>query len=345
MIRKASIRDLHWLWPLLACIVLFVLILLFSPVLRFSILTANLAAASFLALVGFGQMFPVASGEGGIDLSIPFVMNFCAFLAVQMVGSDAGSILFVLILAVGFGVAVGLVNGFVVVSFRIPPIIGTLAIGYVVLTLVQLISSRGGATTFAARGFTDLIRADFLGLPTPFFVVLVIGGLAYALINRTVYGRSLLAVGQSRQAAYLSGIHVDRTVLCAYLISGGLAGLTGVLLAASVGSADLELGNPYLLASVGAVVLGGNRIAGGMATVVGTVAGAILLTLLVAAVTVAGLPLEFQNIARGTVITLVLILANAPDRQTGGRWLPFLGRRAPRAQNQGSASMAEHGHG
>ena len=117
MIRTASIRDLHWLWPLLACIVLFVLILLFSPVLRFSILTANLAAASFLALVGFGQMFPVASGGGGIDLSIPFVMNFCAFLAVQMVGSDAGSILFVLILAVGFGVAVGLVNGFVVVSF------------------------------------------------------------------------------------------------------------------------------------------------------------------------------------------------------------------------------------
>jgi ribose transport system permease protein len=328
MIRMAGLRQLPWLWPVTACVVLFVLILFFSPVLRFSILTANLAASSFLALVGFGQMFPVASGEGGIDLSIPFVMNFCAFLAVQMVGADVDSILLVLILAVGFGIAVGMVNGFVVVSFRIPPIIGTLAVGYVVLTLVQLISSQGGATTFAARGFTDLIRADLLGIPTPFFIVLVLGCLAYLVVNRTVYGRSLLAVGQSRQAAYLSGINVNRTVLGAYMISGALAGLTGVLLAASVGSADLELGNPYLLASVGAVVLGGNRIAGGMATVVGTVAGAILLTLLVAAVTVAGLPLEFQNIARGIVITLVLIVANAPDRHTQGRWLSHLRRRA-----------------
>jgi ribose transport system permease protein len=114
----------------------------------------------------------------------------------------------------------------------------------------------------------------------------------------------------------------------AYLVSGSLAALTGMLLAASVGSADLELGNPYLLASVGAVVLGGNRIAGGTATVVGTVAGAFILTLLVAAVTVAGLPLEVQNITRGVVITLVLVLANASDLGRTGRRL-FFPRRSP----------------
>lgn len=107
------------------------------------------------------------------------------------------------------------------------------------------------------------------------------------------------------------------------MISGGLAGLTGPLLAASVDSADLELGNPYLLASVGAVVLGGNQIAGGTATVVGTVCGAILLTLLVAAVTMAGLPIEFQNNARGVVITLVLVVANGPE--TAARALRRIG--------------------
>ncbi len=313
MTLVAFIRRHPWMWPVLSSVVLFALILMFSPVLRYSILTANLAAASFLALVGIGQMFPIASGEGGIDLSIPFVMNFCAFLAVQMVDGSVGSIFLVLLLSTAFGVAVGLANGLIVVGFRIPPIIGTLAVGYVVLTLVQLISSRGGATTFADRGFTNVIRADVLGIPTPFFVVLAVGGLAILLVNRTSFGRSLLAVGQSRQAAYLSGIKINRTIIFAYLISGGMAALTGVLLAASVGSADLELGNPYLLASVGAVVLGGNRVAGGTATVVGTVAGAIVLTLLVTAVTVAHLPLEFQNIARGAVITVVLVLANIPD--------------------------------
>ena len=98
------------------------------------------------------------------------------------------------------------------------------------------------------------------------------------------------------------------------------AGLTGVLLAASVGSADLELGNPFLLTSVGAVVLGGNRIAGGTASVIGTTFGAVLLTLLVVAVTVAGLPIEVKHIASGLVITIVLVAANTPAgvRRTHG---------------------------
>ena len=111
------------------------------------------------------------------------------------------------------------------------------------------------------------MRSQLLGIPTPFYVLLAVAALAMIVIRRTVYGRTLLAVGQSRQAAHLAGIDVDRTVLVVFMISGGLAGLTGPLLAASVGSADLELGNPYLLASVGAVVLGGNQIAGGTATV------------------------------------------------------------------------------
>lgn len=310
-------RGMGWrnpsIWPVAASLLLFAIVLGFSPVFQSGIITANLAAASFLALVGLGQMFPIASGDGGIDLSIPFVMNFCAFLAVQTVDGSMASLILMLSLALAFGVAVGLVNGFVILAFRVPPIIGTLAVGYIVLTLVQIISARGGATTFADRGLTNFIRTDVIGIPVPFFLVLVLGGMAAVLIRRTVFGRSLLAVGQSREAAYLSGIRIGRTILLAYLISGGLAALAGVLLAASVGSADLELGNPYLLASVGAVVLGGNRIAGGTASTVGTIAGALVLTLLVAAVTLARLPLEFQNIARGVVITLVLVLANAPN--------------------------------
>ncbi len=312
MTALAALRQLAWFWPAAASAILIVTIAALSPEFRYSILTANLTAASFLALVGIGQMFPVASGEGGIDLSIPFVMNFCAFLAVQLITHDPLSIPLVLLLGLGFGIAVGLVNGFVVVRVRVPPIIGTLAVGFVVLTLVQLISA-SGATTFADRTLTNLMRSQLLGIPTPFYVLLAVAGLAMVVIRRTPLGRTLLAVGQSRKAAHLSGIDVDLTVLVAFVISGGLAGLAGPLLAASVGSADLELGNPYLLASVGAVVLGGNRIAGGTATVVGTVLGAILLTLLVAAVTMAGLPIEFQNIARGLVITLVLVVANAPD--------------------------------
>jgi ribose transport system permease protein len=268
-----------------------------------------------------GQMFPIASGEGGIDLSIPFVMNFCAFLAVKIISFDPISLPLVLLAAIIFGTIVGVVNGLVVVQFRVPPIIGTLAVGFVVLTLVQIVSL-GGSTTIANRAVTNFVRSSFVGIPMPAYVVLLIGSAMWLLVNRTAYGRELLALGQNRRAAYLSGIPVYRTIVLAYVISGMMASLAGVLLASSVGSADLELGNPFLLTSVGAVVLGGNWIAGGTASVVGTVLGSVLLTLLVVAVTVAGLPIEAKHIASGLVITIVLVAANAPAR-TGRRANPL----------------------
>jgi ribose transport system permease protein len=165
---------------------------------------------------------------------------------------------------------------------------------------------------------TNFVRSSVLGIPVPFFGVIMVAALLSLVVQRTTYGRALLAVGQSRRAGRLSGLNVDRVILAAYLISGGLAGLTGAFLAASVGSADLELGNPFLLTSVGAVVLGGNKIAGGTASIAGTISGAILLTLLVLAVAVAGLPIEMKNIAIGLAITIVLIAAAAPRSHRGG---------------------------
>ena len=253
-------------WPAVASLALLTFIFASSDAFRFGIITANLAAASFLALVGIGQMFPVATGEGGITFSIPFVMGFCAFAAVRLVSDDPLSLLLVLGVVVGFGAFVGLVNSELVMRFRIPPIISTLAVGFVVLTFVQIIAA-AGSTTITNRAVTNFVRSALLGIPIPFFVVCAVGGLAMLAIKRSPHGRWLLAVGQSRRAAHLAGIPVDRTIRVAYVVSGVLAGLTGALLAASVGSADLELGNPFLLSSVGAVVLGGNRIAGGTASV------------------------------------------------------------------------------
>lgn len=333
MSRPIAWRQQTWVWPAMASLILLIFIFALSEELKFGIVTANLAAASFLALVGIGQMFPVATGEGGIDLSIPFVMNFCAFLAVRLITDNPASVALVLAAAIAFGALVGLVNGTVVVRFRVPPIIGTLAVGFVILTFVQIIAA-GGSTTIANRGVVDLVRGSFLGVPMPAFVVVLVGIVVGILVGRTPYGRALLAIGQSRRAAHLAGITINRTILIAYVVSGILAGLAGVLLAASVGSADLELGNPFLLTSVGAVVLGGNRIAGGRASAVGTVFGALLLTLLVVAVTVAGFPIEVKNIASGLVITIVLVAAQAPEMQSRERRfaiIPF--RRRVRADD------------
>ncbi len=314
---STSIVIKPWFWPAVASVVLLLIIMILSGELRMGSITANLTATSFLAMVGLGQMFPITSGEGGIDLSIPSVMSFCAFVAVKTIGTDPLLLLMVVPLAVGFGIMVGLTNGLIVTFVRIPPIIGTLATGYVVLTLVQIISATG-ATTIDNHAVVDMIRGSALGIPVPFFVLLAVAALSFILLRRRPYGRHLLAVGQSRRAARLSGINVNRTIIVAYLLSGALAALTGVLLACSVGSADTELGNSFLLSSVGAVVLGGNLIAGGTASISGTIIGALLLTLLTLAVTVAGFPIEVKYIATGLVITFVLLATNArrSDRKT-----------------------------
>ena len=318
-------RDAPWFAAALACGMLWVVVFWLAPVVRYDIVTANVAIASYLALVGIGQMFPIASGGGGIDLSIPFVINFASFNAVAMVGSSTFSIVEAFAVALGFGALVGMVNGFVVVALRIPPIIGTLAVGFIVLTIVQLQSSAADSSTLADPALTDFTRGTFLGVPNIFYVVLACALLAGFLLHRTRYGRGLLAVGQSPAAANLAGVGVKRTIFFAYVISGLFAAFAGTLLTGSVGSADLELGNPYLLASVGAVVLGGNLVSGGMATVAGTVLGALLLTLLVSAVTLTGIDLGFQNVARGAVIVLVLLAARTDRSERGfGRWLRSL---------------------
>lgn len=308
-------RRATWFWPAVASLILLALLSLLSEEVKYGMFSANLAAASFLAMVGIGQMFPIATGEGGIDLSIPFVMNFAAFLAVRLITDSAASVVIVLLAAICFGMLVGIVNGTVVQYLRVPPIIGTLAVGFVILSLVQMIAA-SGSTTISNRTVVDLVRGSVIGIPTPFWVVALIGAAVGCVVGRTPYGRTLQAVGQSRRAAYLAGLPITRTITIAYVVSAVLAGVSGVMLAASVGSADLELGNPFLLTSVGAVVLGGNRISGGTASAVGTFFGALLLTLLVAAVTVAGFPIEVKNIVSGLVITIVLMAANAPEMRS-----------------------------
>ena len=265
-------------------LLLLVFVFALSPEFRYSIVTANLDRG---VVSGAGRDRSDVPGRLGRGRHRPLDPVRDELLRLPGGPADPGdppSILLVLLLGIAFGIAVGLVNGVVVVRVRVPPIIGTLAVGFIVLTLVQLISASGD-TTFADRTLTNLMRSRLLGLPIPFFVLLAVAALA---IDRDPAHRLRADPARGRaepQGGPPLGHRRRSHRLVVYVISGALAGLTGPLLAASVGSADLELGNPYLLASVGAVVLGGNRIAGGTATVVGTVCGAILLTLLVAAVT------------------------------------------------------------
>ncbi len=147
------------------------------------------------------------------------------------------------------------------------------------------------------------------GVPVILIIALVAVALVGLLLRRTVYGRRLSAVGQNERAAALAGIRTGRVVASAFLASATLAAVTGMLLGAYVGGAFLEMGQPYLLQSLGAVVLGGSLIFGGSSTALGTLCGAFLLILIVTTMQIAGLPAGTQDIVQGLVVIAVLALA------------------------------------
>ncbi len=295
-----------WLWSYVGALAAWISIGLVSGRLSLDSLRINAALAAFLAIAAIGQMLVVTGGGGGIDLSIPFVITFSAYWSSGVMNGDDSMLVAGLAVGLGVGLAAGVANAVVVLGFGIPPIVGTLAIGFVADSGVNVYASR---TTLGAPSpaLADFVRGRLLGIPWIVVISAVLAALAGLFLHRTTSGRRLVAVGQSAAAAELSGVVVARVRAIAYVASGVLAGLTGVTLAGYNNGAFLNMGDPYLLASIGAVVLGGTLIAGGRSTAAGTLGGALFLTLIVTLMEVSRLAIGLQNLFEGLLIILVLI--------------------------------------
>ncbi len=302
-------RANRWVWSALAVLILWLVLSIVTN--RFSIasLSGILLSASFLTVVGIGQMFVVTTGRGNIDLSIPSVVTLSAYLALLTVRGEDANLIVGIPVAIGLGLVVGLVNGAIVVLLRIPAIIATLATGYMLAT-ATLLSNRalGG---FAVSPLLKYIAGGRLGgVPIMLIIALCLVGIAAFVLRFTVYGRTLSAVGQNRAAARLAGIRGGPVVVAAFVVSSVLASLMGLLLGGYVGGAFLEMGQPYLLQSVAAVVVGGTLIFGGSATALGTFIASVLLILIVTTMQIMQLPPGTQDMVQGVVVIFVLAIAN-----------------------------------
>ena len=252
-------------------------------------LSGIVLSASFLTVIGIAQMLVIATGRGNIDLSLPSIITLNAYVALIVIrGEDVNLPLGVGVAAL-IGLAVGGVNALLVVCLRIPAIIATLATGYVLAT-ATLMANNYIPGFKVSPTLHYIASARVAGIPVMVAVALALVGATSFVLRRTLYGRKLSAVGQSRDAARLVGIHCGWIVASAFLLSALLASATGLLLGAYINGAFLEMGQAYLLQSVAAVVLGGTPIFGGAATSVGTFFASILLILLVATMQVIGLP-------------------------------------------------------
>ncbi|MBX3582734.1 MAG: ABC transporter permease [Rhizobiaceae bacterium] len=307
-------RTNRWIWPFLGVLILW--IILASLTARFSLhsLSGVAISASFLLLPALGQMLVITTGKGNIDLSIPGVVTLSAYLSVYTAtGSNTGFVVTLAVVSLIAGL-IGLCNAILVLLLRIPAMIATLATGYILATATLIVNSQIGLFTRPpALGF--LAAGRIFGFPVICVLALVAVAATALLLSRSAYGRKLFAVGQSAEAAYLTGIRVAPIIASTFVASSVVSGLTGVLLSGYAGGAFLEMGTPYLLQSVGAVVLGGTLIAGGSATALGTLFGGMLLVMIVTTMQIAGLPPGAQDILQGIVVISVLSVAGTKMRR------------------------------
>jgi len=309
----------RWVWAALGVVLLWVVLSAVSGRWSLSSLSGIVLSASFLTVVALGQMLVVTTGRGNIDLSVSAVLTQSAFLALVVIKGDDGLIWLGVLVAVVLGAGVGLVNAALVTWLRIPAIIATLASGYILASAALMTNAVNFGPRLAAPGLKALAAGKLGGVPVFAIVTLALVLLVALVLRHSVYGARLSAIGQSRAAARLSGVRVNVVLTVAFVASGVLAALMGLVLGAYVGGAFLEMGQPYLLQSVAAVVLGGTLINGGKGTALGTWFAAILLILMVTIMQILSLPRGTQDLVQGVMVILVLALAARTPSRRGTR--------------------------
>ncbi len=306
MIRKLAAQT--WVWSFVAAALVWLATITYTGGQGAGeILTAALSFATFTIIVGLGQMMVITLGPGNVDLSIPATITLSGVVAMKVMDTNTGLLLFGVLAALGVSMLVGVFNFALIRLLRIPPIIATLSSSFLVLSTA--ISYGRGIRIKPPLPLSDFATLRYLGIPVVAVLVLLISVLIYGVLNRTLYGRSVLAVGQNLRAAWLAGINVDRTRFFTYVLSALLAGVCGILLSGFSGGAALNMGEEFLLASIAVVVIGGTSVAGGRANVPGVWGAALFMYLLVTMLNTFGASAGIRLILTGVIIIAVIVAA------------------------------------
>jgi ribose transport system permease protein len=297
-----------WIWAYLGAIAIWLAMIAFTRGQGGGdVITAALSFATFSVIVGLGQMFVVTLGPGNVDLSIPAAMTFAGTIATKVMYTQDPRILLGLAAALLAGAAVGVFNYGLIRLLRIPPIIATLSSSFLIQSAA--ISLNRGLRIKPPPSLADFATGDILGVPILAACIILLTVIMHVVLSRTVYGRSVIAIGQNARAARLSGVPVERTRFATYVMCATLAGLCGYLFSGFSGGASLDMGSEYLLASIAVVVIGGTSVAGGFANVPGLWGASMFLFLIVAMLNTYGLGAGIRLVLTGLIIITVIAVA------------------------------------
>ena len=272
--------------------------------------------AVFLGIIAAGQTLVIISGGEGIDLSIGAVVTLTAIITYSIVSGRNENVLPALLAALVAGAVIGFLNGAGIAFLKISPLVMTLGMAGVVSGLI-LVITQGNVSGSVAPIMTQLIaRPVFLGIPGAIVIWLIFGLLMWLLLERTTFGKNLFAIGTNRVTARLSGVNVTRIVLGTYALAGLLAGLGGFLVVGNTGVVHIRIGDPFLFPSIAAVAVGGTLLSGGKGSYWGTMAGALVLTLITSLLTTMQMPDSVRRMVLGATL---LIMISIYGRQRGFR--------------------------
>ncbi|MET0747901.1 MAG: ABC transporter permease [Rhizobium sp.] len=261
-----------------------------------------LRQGAMTAILALGQTFVIITG--GIDLSVGAIVGFTSVILAWLM--QAGVPLWLsIILTLLMGVAIGVFHGFGIVKMGLPPFIITLAT-LTSLRGIGLLITNGSTINIVNEDFTNFARADFLGIPSLFWMVIAVAVPAYFFLHLSRWGRYLFSVGSNREAARLSGVNVNRIIYLAYILSATCAAFVGILLASRIGIGNATQADGWELQAIASSVIGGTSLFGAIGSVQGPLIGAFILATINNGANLLNVNSFWQRIITGVLIIVIV---------------------------------------
>lgn len=292
---------------------IFLVLLLMVVILSF--LTPNFLATnnllniirqiSFIAIIGFGVTIVIITT--GIDLSSGSIVGLTSVYVASAAHPGQFPLIVTVLVGLAVGAICGLVNGIIIAKANIPPFIATLG---------MYTAARGAASLFSDGRPVSNLKDDFvflgagriIGIPVPIIILLIVVVLTHIMLTQTKFGRHIFALGGNEQAAIISGINVNRIKILVYMYAGALASLAGLVLTARISSGQPGLGVGFELDAIASSVIGGTSLNGGIGSVFGTIAGALVIGVINNGMDLLHVNVYWQQIVKGAIIVLAVLI-------------------------------------
>jgi len=286
----------------------------------------SVASANFLQVDNFVSILQATAVNGvlaiastfvivssGIDLSVGTLMTFCAVMAGVVLTNLGLPLPLGIAAAIATGAACGFVSGTLIAKLKIPPFIATLGMMMLLKGLSLVISGTKPIYFNDTPGFSAISQDSLIGdvlpslpIPNGVLILFLLAIVASVVLERTALGRYTYALGSNEEAVRLSGVNVDFWKIVVYSLGGGICGIAGLLIASRLNSAQPALGQGYELDAIAAVVIGGTSLSGGSGTILGTLIGAFIMSVLTNGLRILSVAQEWQTVVTGVIIILAV---------------------------------------